>query len=664
MRTHIKVIIAIYTILASSTAFAQIELPAVFGDNMVLQRDTMVRIWGQAAPGGNISISGSCMVSSAKAQADSSGKWSAEFKTKSAAGPYMLTVKDNSDNTIIKLNNILCGEVWLCSGQSNMEWPVAKTDNAKEEVAGASYPNIRLFHIPKKSSPDKQTDVDASWQECNPQNIPGFTAIGYFFGRYIHKELDVPIGLVESAWGGSVIDAWAPTEGYEGLGRLEDRLREIKQKTPGTVDYQSRLKKAIENVSHWQEQAADAMKAGCAVDDLPAISLNLRQGNHGIQGLYNAMIHPIIPYTIKGVLWYQGESNIHEGALYHEKQKALIGGWRQIWDQGDFPFYYVHLAPYKYSQTEALPFAWEAQLYSLNIPNTGMAVINDIGNYENIHPTNKQDVGKRLALWALAKNYDREDIVYSGPLFKSAEFKGSKAIVTFDHSGSGLTTRDGKAPDWFEVTGDDGKFYKAKATISGKNTVTVWADEVVAPTIVRLGWDQGATPNLMNKEGLPTPAFSSDIALRLPLPQGKNHALNKPYDCSDQNTHGVGWKRGLTNGSWAQDALNCFASNENETFPKNATIDLQSTETVSGVYIGVPAFGSTKTVQIELSTDGKDFKPVGKYVFKQKKSEKARIAFKPQQAHYVRVVYLDHYSAKVGYNPNFVFTTEVEVYSK
>ncbi len=663
MNRQIRNIITVCILFAAaSTLLAEIKLPAVVGDNMVIQRDTIVNIWGWAAPNAKIAISGSCMKSPAAAVAGKDGKWSASFSSLGAGGPYTLTIKDGSDGSTLALNNILCGEVWLCSGQSNMEWRVSSSDNPAQEIAAANYPKIRLFHIPKASSPDKQKDVVASWVECTPENIPNFSAVGYYFGRNLHDELNVPVGLINSSWGGSVIDAWIPTEGYEGLDRLGSILSQIKQKTPGSPEYTENLKKAIETVQDWRTKAVEAMKTGTSAPDLAAVSLNLPQNNHGIQGLYNAMIYPIIPYTIKGALWYQGESNRLDGMLYYEKKKALIEGWRKLWGVGDFPFYYVHLAPYKYPDAESLPLVWEAQLYCLNIPNTGMAVTNDIGNYENIHPTNKQDVGKRLALWALAKDYGKKDIVYSGPLYKNARFANGKAYVSFNHSGSGLTTRDGKTPDWFEVAGDDGVFHKAQAMIEGKDTVVVSSDEVKEPQAVRLGWDKSATPNLMNKEGLPTPAFSSDIEVRT-LPQGKNLALNKPYESSNPNTHGDAWKQGLTNGSWAEDALNCYATNENVEFPKYATIDLGAIETVGKVYIGVPAFGSTKTVQIELSTDGKDFKPAGKYVFSQKKSERTMISFKPVKARYVRVVYLDYYTTVVNYSVGFMFTTEVEVYS-
>ncbi|AQQ69792.1 F5/8 type C domain protein [Limihaloglobus sulfuriphilus] len=655
--------IIVSLIILTGSVFAQIELNSVFDSGMVLQRNTTVNIWGKASAGAQVTITGSCMVNPVTVRAGSGGQWQAGLETKGAGGPYNLIITDRKDNSAIELTDILCGEVWLCSGQSNMAMSVGNSNDAQEEIANADYPNIRLFQIPRLSSPDKQDDVNAKWQVCSPENIPDFSAAGYYFGRKLHKELNVPIGLIHSSWGGSRIEAWIPTLGYEDLDRLSGIYEEIKAKTPGSSEYNSKLKEAMASVEKWQKEALQALKDGKAVNDLPAVSLNLQQGNHGIQGLYNAMIHPIVPYTIKGVIWYQGESNRLDGMLYYEKMKALIGGWRSVWNQGDFPFYYVHLAPYRYADDEWLPLVWEAQLHSLTIPNTGMAVTNDIGNYQDIHPKNKQDVGKRLALWALAKDYGKTALVYSGPLFKSADFAGGKAVVKFDHSGSGLTTRDGKAPDWFEVAGDDGVFHKANAEITGKDTVTVWSEEVTSPKIVRLGWNKRATPNLMNKEGLPTPAFSSDIQTRL-LPEGENFALNKPYTCTNENTHGTAWRQGLNDGSWAENSVNCFASNESDKFPKYATIDLEQIKTVSKVYIGVPAFGSTRNVEIQLSTNAKDFKTVGKYEFSLKKSEKALISFPPQQARYVRVAYLDTYKTRVNYNENFVFTTEVEVYKE
>ena len=249
------------------------------------------------------------MVYPVEAQVDADGKWKAAFKTKGAGGPYNLIVKDKSDDTSVELTDILCGEVWLCSGQSNMEWSVSRADNSEEEIANADYPNIRLFHIPKATSPDKQTDVNAKWEKCSPETIPGFSAVGYFFGRSLYKELNIPIGLIESAWGGSVIEAWIPTVGYNQSDRLDALYNEVKAKTPGSSEYTKKLQEALTKVKAWEKDASAALRNGTAVDDMPAIQLNLRQGNHGVQGLYNAMIHPIVPYTIKGAIWYQGESN-------------------------------------------------------------------------------------------------------------------------------------------------------------------------------------------------------------------------------------------------------------------------------------------------------------------------------------------------------------------
>ena len=652
--------IIVCSVLACGIALGEIDLPNIFGDNMVLQRNTTVNIWGTAAPNARVSVSGSCMVYPVGAQANSKGEWKTAFKTVDAGRGYSLTVKDNSDSQV-EFTNILCGEVWLCSGQSNMQWDMNRIDNSEAEIAAADYPDIRLFGVPLVSSPDKQTDVDASWQICSPETVRGFSSVAYFFGRELNQELDIPIGLIRSSWGGSKIEAWIPTEGYEGLSRLGGLKEEIERKTPGSKAYEQSVKDAIKKVSEWQKKAAESIKSGKSVDDLPAVSFNLPQRQSGIQGLYNAMIHPLVPFTIKGAIWYQGESNRNDGMMYYEKKKALIGGWRSIWQQGDFPFYYAHLAPYNYGEEESLPLVWEAQLYCLNIPNTGMAVTNDIGNFEDIHPQNKQDVGKRLALWALAKDYGRDQIVYSGPIYKSVNFEGDKAVVGFSHYGSGLTTRDGKSPDWFELAGSDGVFHKAQAKIVSADSVEAWADNVKEPKIVRLGWDKSATPNLMNKEGLPTPAFSSDIDKRI-LPEGNNYALNKPYVSSDENRHSDSWKQGLTNGNWATDSLNCFASNNSPSFPKYATIDLQKSETISRVYFGVPNYGSTKTVQIEISTDGENFKPVGKHEFAFKTVENVLIDFEPQQARYVRVAFLENYQEAAGYDKNFVFMTEVEVY--
>jgi len=444
---------------------AAVKLPAIFGDHMVLQRDLEIPVWGWDQPGQEVSVT--LGDASAKAKADEQGRWLVRLPKQKAGGPLVLSIS-GSDKQEFK--DVLVGEVWICSGQSNMEFTVGGAVNAQEEISSADHPKIRHIKIQHVPADKPQDDVKSNgWQVCSPKTVGGFTAVGYFFGRELQKELDVPIGLIGSNWGGTRIEPWTPPAGFKAVPALKniaDKLDEFPQKNnQGQVNHQSPL------------------------------------------ALYNGMIHPLVPYAIRGAIWYQGESNNGEGMLYADKMKALVEGWRTVWNEGDFPFYWVQLAPYHYGGNgENLAGIWEAQTAALAIPNTGMAVTVDVGNLKDIHPKNKQDVGKRLALWALAKDYGRKDLVYSGPLYKGMKIEGNKIRLSFDHVGSGLISRDDKPLTWFTIAGPDGKFVEAQATIDG-DTVVVTADEVKEPKSVRFAFNQDAEPNLANKEGLPASPF-------------------------------------------------------------------------------------------------------------------------------------------------------------
>lgn len=455
-------------LLLPASLQAEVKLPAIFGDHMVLQREMPIPVWGWDKPGTEVTVT--LGDTSAKATAGEDGRWMVKLPAQKAGGPHTVKVSGSSDVTF---NDVLIGEVWLCSGQSNMEWTVARSANPQEEIANGNHPRIRHIKIPHVPADKPQQDVKAGpWQAATPETVGNFTAVGYYFARELQKELGVPIGLIGSNWGGTRIEPWTPPQGFKAVPALKDIASNLEnypaRNAEGKINHQSPL------------------------------------------ALYNGMIAPLVPYAIRGALWYQGESNNGEGMLYAEKMKALITGWRDLWQQPDLPFYYVQLAPYTYGgDPERLAGIWEAQTAALSIPNTGMAVTVDIGNIKDIHPTNKQDVGKRLALWALAKTYGKDRLVYSGPLYKSVKFDGSKAVVSFDHVGSGLVSRDGKPLTWFQVAGKDGKFVDATATIEG-NTVVVQSPEVSEPTAVRFAWHQTAEPNLSNREGLPASPFRTD----------------------------------------------------------------------------------------------------------------------------------------------------------
>jgi len=398
------------------------------------------------------------------------------------------------------------GEVWLCSGQSNMQMVVGGVNNAAKEMAEAKYPRIRQCRVPNKASGLPAEDARCWWAECSPTTVRGFSAAAYFFGRELHKSLGVPIGLVNSSWGGTRIEPWTPAAGFDTVPELQNFKKMV---TYGNKQYAKKLAGALDGIEAWVKETRQALAEGRSVKPMPG-PRHPFESRSAPTGLYNGMIHPIVPFAIRGAIWYQGEANRNDGMLYFHKMRALIGGWRKVWDQGEFPFYFVQIAPYKYGRgPHALAFLWEAQTAALSIPNTGMAVINDIGNLTNIHPKNKQDVGKRLALLALARTYGQADLVCSGPLYKSMSVEDGKIRVNFEHVGGGLVSRDGKALDWFEIAGSDKKFAKAKAEIDG-DSVIVSSEEVGKPVAVRFAWSELAEPNLMNKEGLPASAFRTD----------------------------------------------------------------------------------------------------------------------------------------------------------
>lgn len=478
MKSHRAIMFIAFILLTSSIAIAETKLPSIIGGNMVLQREKPIPVWGWDDTAADVTVSFNGKTMTAKV---TEGKWMVELPRMKAGGPFVMTVKGSSE---IKLENILIGEVWLCSGQSNMEWAVRSSDNSKEEIAAAKHPMIRHIKIPHRPSDKPESDVPSQgWQVCSPETVPGFTAVGYFFGRKLQKELNVPIGLIGSNWGGTRIEPWTPPEGFKQVPALKKDFAEKLAQFPSKSPIKNKEGKVTgQRINHQSPLA-----------------------------LYNGMIHPLLPYSIRGAIWYQGESNNGEGMLYYEKMKALIAGWRSVWKDAEMPFYFVQLAPFTYGRGReaGLPGIWEAQTKTLDVPNTGMAVTTDISNIKDIHPRNKQDVGARLALWALAKNYGKSDLVYSGPLYKSMKAEGSKAVLSFEHVGGGLTSLDGEALSDFMIAGADKKFVEAKAEIVG-DTVVVSAEGVSTPKAVRFGWSQIAEPNFGNKAKLPASPFRTD----------------------------------------------------------------------------------------------------------------------------------------------------------
>ena len=485
-------------------ASGNIEVAGIFSDNMVLQRQLPVKVWGWGDVGENVTVRIAGKKGSGVCGRD--GKWMVTLEASEAGGPFELVIEGKNK---ISFSNVMFGEVWVCSGQSNMQFGIASVVNAEEEIKNADYPNIRLFSVPNRISGLAKEDLKSRWLVCSPKTIRNrwgsFSAVGYFFGRELHKEVGVAIGLINSSWGGSHIEAWIPENGFGASGELTALSKFVKQTNE---DYRAKLMREIEN--------ANERSSGFGTPFVLAKHpFDVAGGTYPQNPtcLYNSMINPIVGFGIRGAIWYQGESNHADGMLYYEKMKALIGSWRDIWGVGDFGFYYAQLAPHDGSlyKKHELPILCQAQLKALEIENTGMAVTNDlVDNVRDIHPKNKQDVGKRLALWALAKTYGKKGIVYSGPLFESMRVEGDSIRVSFSHTGSGLMSRDEKELNWFEIAGEDRNFVKANARIEG-DTVVVCSEEIKEPAAVRYGWDKTAMPNLCNKEGLPASAFNTDL---------------------------------------------------------------------------------------------------------------------------------------------------------
>lgn len=623
--------------ISSFYASADVILPKVFSSNMVLQRDIPVKIWGWADKREKITIIFHGDTTNLKA--DKKGKWQTELKSMPAGGPFEMVIKGNNE---ITLTNILVGDVWICSGQSNMEFRLQSVINANEEISNAKYPRIRLFTVQKKTSTIPLEDCESEgWAVCIPESAASFSAVGYFFGKKLSEDLDVPVGLIHTSWGGTNVETWTSSnsieqiEGFEGItkeleefdketimAKLEEKIGPLPDEDLGMIDgipvwaspktdfnswkemdipqlWESAGLKGLDGIIWFQKvfeleqsdlledieihlgpindsditylngieigktiERADKSRIYKADKKLLKIGKNILVvrvediGNAGgIYGksdamfikldnkkislagtwkykigmgyfrmdfgpnsmpslLYNAMINPLIPFAIKGAIWYQGESNASRAYQYRSLFPNMIDNWREQWGQGDFPFFFVQLANFMVPSAMPEESSWaelrEAQTMTLSLPNTGMATIIDIGEADDIHPRNKQDVGRRLALSALKVAYD-QDIVHSGPTFKEMQIEGNKMNVSFENVGSGyyLKNKYGYL-NGFSVAGEDKVFHWAKAQISG-DKIIVLCDEVKKPVAIRYGWANNPDDlNLYNLEGLPAVPFRTD----------------------------------------------------------------------------------------------------------------------------------------------------------
>lgn len=622
----------------SICTYANVRLPKIFADDMVLQRDKLIPIWGWADANEKIEIKFNKQIKTTKA--DKNGRWTIRLDSENAGGPYELIVKGKNK---ISIKNVLVGDVWICSGQSNMEFKVSEGENAAKEMQDANYPNIRTFTVSRDLSSLPLDDVKVGkWEMCNTSTVGNFTAVGFFFAKKIYEELKIPIGLIHTSWGGTVSETWTSREGFES----SDEFKEMISGMP-KVDLDSISKASIEltskrietlqgskinpsiagsykeltfNDSNWPQlnvpevwesqalgefdgvvwyrktillSANEAGKSGLIelskIDDedisyvngieigrtnswninrrytipvgilkegINVISIRVvdNGGGGGIYGesndikitigdkviplkgnwkyqvesvksdigpnsypslLYNAMLNPLIPYAFEGVLWYQGESNSSRAQQYKKAFPLLITDWRKKWNQGDFPFYFVQLSSFNANNGNSNKGSmWaelrEAQSQTLKLPNTAMCITTDIGDPIDIHPKNKQDVGKRLAAIAL-KNVYKQNIICTGPTYKSMEIQGDKIVVSFDNLGSGLSTPDKYGyVKGFEIAGADKVFYFAKAQIVN-DKVVVFSEKVSNPVAIHFGWaDDASDNNLYNKEGFPADSFRTD----------------------------------------------------------------------------------------------------------------------------------------------------------
>ena len=427
---------------------------------MVLQQNAEVKLWGWAKPFEPVHITMSWNSDTIKTSGDRLGMWKAVIQTTDAGGPHTIGLKGYNE---VVINDILMGEIWLCSGQSNMEWSAGSgIDNAEEAIAGANQPQVRLFSVNLRTAAAPQIDLEGEWVVCTPETMKYFSAIGYFFGKEIHSNLNVPVGIINSSWGGTPAETWTS----EKVIQSDQQLNEVANK----------------------------------MDTVP-------WGPTEPGRIFNAMIHPLIPFKLAGVLWYQGEGNVGFPGNYEYLLKTMISSWRKDWGF-EFPFYFVQIAPYKYGRPVEGAYLRDSQRKVLALSNTGMVVVSDIGNIDDIHPRNKIDVGKRLANLALHQTYGMSEKPISGPLYKKLEIEKGKARVYFDHAEGGLKS-DEKNLSYFLIAGEDEVFYKAKATIDG-SSVMVSSREVKNPVAVRFAWSNTAEPSLKNQAGLPTSTFRTD----------------------------------------------------------------------------------------------------------------------------------------------------------
>ena len=614
-------ILGLCLLVAGQAACGQgLRLPKVFGDHMVLQQELPVVVWGWGERGQKVLVQFAGQKQSTNVGSD--GCWRVTFDPlKASATGQMLTIK--ADHESIAFEDVLVGEVWLCSGQSNMEMAVASCNNAREEITNADYPTIRHIRVEHVMLADPADDVQtkAGWQRCSPQTAGGFTAAGYYFARELLKELKVPIGLVHSSWGGSMIEPFTPLEGFKAVPELSNYVKRIEGSTPGHPDYEKAVRDTMAATRKWLAHAERTLAEDGRVEMVPTLpgGTNPLLDWADPTNKYNAMIHGLVPYRIRGTIWYQGEANHNDGMLYVRKTEALMAGWRKAWGQPELPHYYVQIAPYQYGNEDPtiLPTFWEAQAaIEKEVADTGMVVIHDVGNTQDIHPKNKQVVGYRLAVLALAGTYGKE-IVSGGPRFERMAVEGDRVRVFFNRVGGGLVTSDGKAPDAFEIGGENGVFVAAAAEIDGE-TIVLRNPEVREPCAIRYAWSKLAEPNLRNAEGFPVSAFRCG---RLPeralvdglVPQAKSYELLYSHDVGAGGTsqNAAAYRVDRAEGVGAFDRVAYFLVLQKDSEPMQYVWASMKSFTTDARKLGIPTVStqasfhqSVEDMEVHTNVDG------------------------------------------------------------
>lgn len=503
-------------LFSPSLLFAELSVPHFFSDHMILQRERAVAIWGKADAGVQVSVSFKGKSTSTQVGAD--GKWRAQIETGAAdakgAGLIISAGKEK-----IEIQDVLVGEVWFASGQSNMFYTMNRSPEYAGLIAESNHPELRMFNAPLVTAEANQDDIEGSWKAATPQTVLDYSAVAFFFARKLHLELGIPVGVIKSAWGGKPVETFTSREALNtlpGTKELVDAMLKDEasyEQAKVEAAYATKLEQWKATMAAAKGKSAEERKRLPKKPDVPKRPL-LTEGKPGV--LYAAMIHPFVGYTMRGAIWYQGEGNARPGAVpYDQTLPLMINDWRKRWAD-EFSFYYVQLASYHAPSTEpGTPDSWALTQERMRLvlgttPKTGMAITNDVGEANDIHPKNKKDPGERLARWALAKDYGKE-LIYSGPLFKSSAVQDGTIRVTFEQSGVGLKSRDGGALKRFEIAGADKVWKWADAKIDGTDSVIVSSAEVKAPVAVRYAWaanPEGA--NLMNSDGLPASVFRTD----------------------------------------------------------------------------------------------------------------------------------------------------------